>query len=133
MHSSALAAQAQPTASAAAFGIERYLNIRSANSPALDPAGERVAFLTNITCDAAGVDGQRSGGWPEQMTFYSDRVDFVSWAPDRSGLIFAKAVGGDENSQLWLDGAEWLADSRSDWRSKSALQLRRLVTRLEED
>jgi dipeptidyl aminopeptidase/acylaminoacyl peptidase len=109
---SALATQAQPPAGGDAYGIERYLNIRSANSPSLDPAGERVAFLTNITGTPQVWMINASGGWPEQMTFYPDRIDFVSWAPDRSGLIFAKAVGGDENSQLY-----WMAPDGSQIRA----------------
>lgn len=91
------------------YGIERYLNIRSAASPALSPNGDRVAFLTNITGTPQVWMVGAQGGWPEQMTFYSDRVDFVRWAPDGSGLIFAKSKGGDENAQLfWLapDGSE---------------------------
>ena len=85
------------------YGIERYLNIRSASSPALSPKGDRVAFLTNITGTPQVWMMSTTGGWPEQMTFYADRVDFVRWSPDGSGLIFAKSRGGDENSQLfWL-------------------------------
>ena len=102
---SPLSARAQ---SAEAYDIERYLNIRNATSPALDPAGERVAFLTNISGTPQVWMVGAAGGWPEQMTFYPDRVDFVSWAPDRSGLIFAKAIGGDENSQLY-----WMAPNGS--------------------
>ncbi|MDT4951882.1 MAG: hypothetical protein QOJ02_20 [Acidobacteriota bacterium] len=85
------------------YGIERYLNIRSASSPALSPKGDRVAFLTNITGTPQVWMTGADGGWPEQMTFYSDRVDFVRWSPDGSGLIFSKSRGGDENAQLfWL-------------------------------
>lgn len=49
------------------------------------------------------------GGWPEQMTFYPDRVDFIEWSPDGAGLLFGKAQGGNENTQLfWLspDGTQ---------------------------
>jgi dipeptidyl aminopeptidase/acylaminoacyl peptidase len=105
-------AGAQTTAGSEAFGIERYLNIRSASSPALDSPGDRVAFLTNITGTPQVWMVNTSGGWPEQMTFYPDRVDFVSWAPNRSGLIFAKAIGGDENSQLY-----WMAPDGSQIRA----------------
>jgi dipeptidyl aminopeptidase/acylaminoacyl peptidase len=90
------------------FGVDRYLNIRSVSSPAIDPSGNRIAFLTNITGTPQVWMVNAQGGWPEQLTFYPDRVDFVSWAPDRSGLIFAKAIGGDENSQLY-----WLAPDGS--------------------
>ena len=91
------------------YGIERYLNIRSATTPALSPSGDRVAFLANITGTPQVWMVGAQGGWPEQMTFYSDRVDFVRWSPDGTGIIFAKSKGGDENAQLfWLspDGSE---------------------------
>ncbi len=52
---------AQNQASREPFGIERYLNIRSATSSALSPAGDQIAFLTNISGTAAGLDGKRAG------------------------------------------------------------------------
>lgn len=91
------------------FSFERYLNIRSAGSPALSPDGERVAFLTNITGTPQVWMIDAAGGWPHQLTFYEDRVDFISWSPDGTGMIFGKAKGGDENQQLyWMspDGVE---------------------------
>lgn len=91
------------------FGIERYLNIRSATSPQFSNNGDRLAFLTNITGTPQVWMIGASGGWPDQMTYYPDRVDFVRWSPDGTGLIFAKSRGGDENAQLfWLapDGSE---------------------------
>ncbi|MGI9105903.1 MAG: S9 family peptidase [Pyrinomonadaceae bacterium] len=92
----------------AGFPIERYLNIRTATSPTLAPKGERVAFLTNVTGTPQIWSVAATGGWPEQLTFYADRVDFVEWSPDGTGFIFGKARGGDENAQLfWMspDGA----------------------------
>jgi dipeptidyl aminopeptidase/acylaminoacyl peptidase len=91
------------------FPIERYLNIRAASSPTLDARGERVAFLMNVTGTAQVWSVAAAGGWPEQLTFYTDRVDFVRWSPDGTGLLFGKARGGDENAQLyWMspDGAQ---------------------------
>ncbi|HLL76590.1 MAG TPA: S9 family peptidase [Pyrinomonadaceae bacterium] len=88
--------------------IERYLNIRSATGPTVSPAGERVAFLMNTTGTAQIWAVDARGGWPEQLTFYADRVDFVRFAPDGSGLVFGKSRGGDENAQFyWMaaDGA----------------------------
>src|SRR5919202_1024636 len=101
--------RAQGLGRAERYGIDRYLNIRSATGPALSPAGDRVAFLTNITGTPQVWMINAQGGWPDQMTFYPDRVDFVRWSPDGTGLIFAKSVGGDENAQLyWLspDGSQ---------------------------
>ncbi len=91
------------------YGIDRYLNIRSANAPALSQTGDRVAFLTNITGTAQVWMVNASGGWPDQLTFYTDRVDFLQLSPDGTGFIFGKAKGGDENAQLyWLsaDGSQ---------------------------
>jgi dipeptidyl aminopeptidase/acylaminoacyl peptidase len=100
---------AQNPASPEPFGIERYLNIRGATSSALSPTGEQLAFLTNISGTPQVWMVSAGGGWPDQMTFFPDRVDFISWSPDGSGLIFGKAIGGDENSQLYLmvpDGSQ---------------------------
>jgi len=95
---------AQNPASREHFGIERYLNIRSATSSALSPAGDQIAFLTNITGTQQVWRVGAQGGWPDQMTFFPDRVDFISWSPDGSGLVFGKSIGGDENAQLyWMD------------------------------
>lgn len=91
------------------YGIDRYLNIRSSTAPALSPDGQHVAFLTNITGTPQVWMIKSGGGWPEQMTFYEDRVDFVQWSPDGAGLLFGKAKGGDENAQLyWMspDGSQ---------------------------
>ncbi|MCA1556971.1 MAG: S9 family peptidase, partial [Acidobacteria bacterium] len=91
------------------FGIERYLNIRSAGSPTFSANGDRLAFLTNITGTPQVWMVGAQGGWPDQLTYYNDRVDFVRWSPDGTGLVFAKSRGGDENAQLfWLapDGSE---------------------------
>ena len=97
-----------PGAAAGQFGIDRYLNIRSSTSPALSPNGDRIAFLTNITGTPQVWMVDAKGGWPEQMTFYDDRVDFIRWSPDGAGLVFAKSKGGDENAQLY-----WLAPDGS--------------------
>jgi len=94
-----------PEAGGEQYTIERYLNVRSSSSPTFSPTGDRVAFLTNITGTPQVWKIDAPGGWPEQMTFYSDRVDFVRWSPRGDGLIFAKSSGGDENAQLfWLSG-----------------------------
>lgn len=88
-----------------AYPIDRYLNIRAAGSPALSPDGTRIAFLTNITGVNQVWTAAAQGGWPEQITFYPDRVQWVAWsrwpAPDGS-LLFGKDTGGDERTQLYL-------------------------------
>ncbi len=90
------------------YSIERYLNIRSASSPTFSPDAKKIAFLTNITGTNQIWFVDANGGYPEQITAYEDNVSFVEWSPGGNGLIFGKAVGGNENSQIfWLsnDGA----------------------------
>jgi dipeptidyl aminopeptidase/acylaminoacyl peptidase len=103
---------AQNAASPEPFGIERYLNIRSATSSALSPSGHQIAFLTNISGTPQVWMVSANGGWPHQMTFFPDRVDFIAWSPDGSGLIFGKSIGGDENAQLY-----WMAPDGSQFRA----------------
>lgn len=84
------------------YGIEKYLNIRSAASPTLSPDGKRMAYRTNVsgTMQIWMIDLPK--GAPRQITNYEDNIDFVRWLPDNSGLIFGKARGGDENTQFFI-------------------------------
>ena len=84
------------------YSIERYLNIRSAGSPTFSPDGKRIAFLTNITGTNQIWFVDASGGYPEQITSYDDNISFVEWLPNGKGLIFGKAIGGNENTQFFL-------------------------------
>src|SRR5215471_9381582 len=69
-------AQAGPAvpAPSASYDIERYLNIRSALAPQLSPDAKTVAFLTNVTGSNQIWTVPAQGGWPEQITFFGDRV-----------------------------------------------------------
>ena len=90
------------------YSIERYLNIRSASSPTFSPDAKKIAFLTNITGTNQIWFVDADGGFPEQITAYEDNISFVEWSPSGNGLIFGKAIGGNENAQIfWLsnDGA----------------------------
>lgn len=94
------------------FSIERYLNIRSAGSPAFSSDGKRIAFLTNITGTSQIWFVDANGGYPEQITAFNDNVSFVEWLPDKKGMIFGKAEGGNENTQFFHltdDGSQYKA------------------------
>ena len=88
-------------ASAQNFSIERYLNIRSASSPALSSDGKRLAYLTNISGTSQIWMMNLPDGAPKQMTDYDDNISFVRWSPDGDGLVFGKARGDDENAQFY--------------------------------
>jgi dipeptidyl aminopeptidase/acylaminoacyl peptidase len=91
--------------------IRRYLNIRGAMSPDFSPDGRSVAFLMNTTGVPQVWRVPVEGGWPEEVTFYSEAVRFVHYAPGPGGnrLIFGMDVGGSERVQLYLasdDGSD---------------------------
>jgi len=90
------------------YDLERYLNVRSAYGASFAPDGE-LAFLH----DATGVpqvwtlDDPRA--WPDQHTFFEERVTFVTWSPERRELFFGMDEGGNERAQLFrLDPGDGL-------------------------
>lgn len=95
-----------------AFGFDRYLNIRSAYAPAWLLAGARVAFLTEITGTPQVWAVDSAGGWPDQLTFFQDKVWSIAAAPDGSRLICVRDVGGNERYQLFLVSSDGLDVSR---------------------
>lgn len=86
----------------ATYDVERYLNIRSASVAGLSPDAKTVAFTTNITGSNQIWTVPAGGGWPEQITFFSDRVTGVDWSPRGDWIAFSKDSGGDENFQLHI-------------------------------
>lgn len=86
--------------------IEKYLNIRSAGSPNFSPDGKRLAYLSNVTGTSQVWMIELPGDTPQQVTNYDDNVSFVRWMPDGKGLIFGKAIGGNENTQFFWAAAD---------------------------
>ncbi|MBK9155016.1 MAG: S9 family peptidase [Chloracidobacterium sp.] len=105
-------------ASAQTYTIQQYLSIRSAGSPVFSPDGKRIAYLTNASGTSQVWAVDLAGGKPEQLTYFDDNIGFVRWLPDNSGMIFGKAVGGNENTQFfWMtpqgEAVEKLTDEPS--------------------
>jgi dipeptidyl aminopeptidase/acylaminoacyl peptidase len=91
------------------FDFQRYLNVRSAYTPAWLESGRRVAFLTDITGTPQVWSVAAGGGWPHQLTFFQDKVWALRASPSGDRLVCTRDVGGDERYQLFLvsaDGAE---------------------------
>ncbi|ELY47571.1 S9 family peptidase [Natronorubrum sulfidifaciens] len=88
------------------YEIARYLNIRSAYGASFGPDGERLSFLMDTTGTAQVWTLEAPRAWPEQRTFYDERVTFASWAPERPELIFGMDEGGNERAQLFRLDAE---------------------------
>lgn len=91
-----------------AYTYERFLNARRCYGPSFSPDGTRIAFIADLAGVPQAWTIPAGGGWPEQMTFTSDRVGLVAFSPRSERAIVGTDVGGDENVQLWLldgDGA----------------------------
>jgi dipeptidyl aminopeptidase/acylaminoacyl peptidase len=83
------------------FGIDRYLNIRTATGPSISPDGRFVSFLTNITGVAQLWQVPVEGGWPVQLTFTAESVRSAHYSPHRHELIYSMDKGGNERTQLY--------------------------------
>ncbi len=90
------------------LSFARFLNIRAAGNVSFHPTGERVAFITDMSGVPQAWAISTEGGWPEQLTFESERVNFARYGAD-GRLIFGMDTGGNELQQLYLlsaDGAQ---------------------------
>ncbi|WP_254525259.1 S9 family peptidase [Natrinema caseinilyticum] len=83
------------------YDIERYLNVRSAYGASFGPEGEQLSFLMDTTGTSQVWTLESARAWPEQRTFFEERVTFASWSPERSELIFGMDEGGNERAQLF--------------------------------
>jgi dipeptidyl aminopeptidase/acylaminoacyl peptidase len=86
-----------------AYEFARYLKIRGAWGASWSPDGLRVSFLTEIT----GVPqvwevASEAASWPEQLTFYEERISAALYSPTENRLLFGMDAGGNERSQLFL-------------------------------
>ncbi|MBA2442716.1 MAG: S9 family peptidase, partial [Rubrobacter sp.] len=85
-----------------AYDFARYLKIRSAFGATWSPDGRRLAFLTDITGVPQVWELPAGGGWPDQLTFYEERVSDVEYSPTEDRLIFSMDAGGNERAQIFL-------------------------------
>jgi dipeptidyl aminopeptidase/acylaminoacyl peptidase len=90
------------------YEFARYLKIRSAWGPSWSPDGRKVSFLTEITGVPQVWEVPAEGpSWPEQLTFYEERVSGAEYSPTRDRLLFGMDAGGNERTQLFLlEGGE---------------------------
>lgn len=86
------------------YEFSRYLKIRSASGASWSPDGRRVSFLTDITGVLQVWEVAAGGGWPEQLTFYEERVSGARYSPVEDKVLFGIDAGGDERMQLYLLG-----------------------------
>ena len=82
------------------YGIERYLNVRSAFGPSFGPNGDRLCFRLNTTGTPQLWSLTEPDGWPDQHTFFEERVTFADYSPERAEIVFGKDTGGNERTQF---------------------------------
>ncbi len=83
-----------------------YLNVRNAIMPIFSAGSERLLFLSDITgtnqiWSIATSAGTKSS-WPDQLTFFEERVTSLHPNPDRTAFLFTRDRGGDEQDQFYL-------------------------------
>ena len=91
-----------PTIQPVTPSIRAFLQVRAASSPQWLDGGARLAFLTGITGIPQAWAVPAAGGWPDQLTFGTERVGSLLATPDGSALAFERDVGGDERHRLHL-------------------------------
>ena len=85
------------------YEFARYLKVRGAWGASWSPDGARVSFLTEITGVPQVWEVAAEGpSWPEQLTFYEERVSGALYSPTENRLLFGMDAGGNERSQLFL-------------------------------
>lgn len=75
------------------YGFRSFMNIRSASSPYFSSDGKKVLFLTNITGTPQVWRVPVEEVWPEQMTYYDDRVTGIRCSPRDERIAFSKDQG----------------------------------------
>ncbi|MFN0207981.1 MAG: prolyl oligopeptidase family serine peptidase [Planctomycetota bacterium] len=86
----------------AQYDLDRYLNIRGHAFTGFSYDGEYAFYLSGVTGTAQLWRIPVNGGWPEQITFFSDRIQFAAPSPAENWLIVGRDSGGNENTQLFL-------------------------------
>lgn len=84
------------------FEFDRFLNIRSAYGPVFAVEGPQIFFITDITGLPQLWAVDAPGAWPEQVTFWPERVLYARADHHGGRLILGGDVGGNEHVQLHL-------------------------------
>ena len=90
----------------ARFPFDRFLSMRAAGGASFHAGGERLSFITDITGVPQVWAVPAGGGWPDQLTFAQERVNFARFAPHGDHLVFGMDTGGNEQQQLYLLSAD---------------------------
>jgi len=82
--------------------ITHFVHVRSTFAPNFAPDSQHLVVLSNLTGVPQAWQVGLAGEWPEQLTFFDERVGDAVYAPGRHRLLLSTDTGGDEAYQLWL-------------------------------
>ena len=92
-----------PAAPSALPPIEAYLQIKQAVDGRWLADGKSVVYKTNVSGTMQVWKIDAAGGPPTQLTAFDDPIDALAPSPaDPNLVLFAKAVGGNERTQLFV-------------------------------
>ena len=86
--------------------IGTFIKIGSCGSPKISPITGELFFVSSMS-GAPQLYRLTSAGWPYQLTFFDDGLDWHYLSPDGSRIIVGASVGGSEQSQLFLVQSEY--------------------------
>lgn len=81
--------------------IETFLQIGSNGSPQVAQGGAVICFTSPMS-GVSQIYRLRDNGWPEQLTFFPDGVDFYTLSQSGQWIIAGAAWGGSEETNLHL-------------------------------
>lgn len=80
----------------------RFLEVRSAYGPTHSHDGQSMFFLSTISGMPQVWRTQIGVPWPQQVTFFADRVMHVEASPTEARICVSADEGGSERAQLYL-------------------------------
>jgi dipeptidyl aminopeptidase/acylaminoacyl peptidase len=84
------------------FTFAHYLNIRSAIGPSFRYDNKCLYYLTDTTGTYQVWSAELDGSWPQQRTFFPDRVQAVHASPRGDRVLCGVDHGGNEHQQFYV-------------------------------
>ncbi len=81
--------------------IETFMQIGYAGGAQISEDGSTLFFQSNMS-GVTQFYRLADNGWPVQLTFFKDGIDYVSLSHNAEWAVVGASKGGDEQSQLWL-------------------------------
>jgi dipeptidyl aminopeptidase/acylaminoacyl peptidase len=83
------------------YTIKDFLEVKSSFAPTFSPDGSQIAYLSDLTGTYQLYLISSDGGESVQLTDFSDPVSSAGYSPTEDIIVFAKAEGGNENTQIF--------------------------------